>query len=91
MLTIIYMKTLEQLKDIAQGYKRLNTKDKNLIWLSQRRLRHCKTCTLFSDHGSCDSKKSGLNIKTGKLVNGCGCYMPAKTKLTKAVCPLGKW
>lgn len=30
-------------------------------------------------------------IKLTKQCKKCGCFMVAKTKLEKAVCPLGKW
>jgi hypothetical protein len=30
-------------------------------------------------------------IKLTKQCKKCGCFMAAKTKLEKAVCPLGKW
>jgi hypothetical protein len=30
-------------------------------------------------------------IKLTKQCKKCGCFMTAKTKLTNAVCPLGKW
>jgi hypothetical protein len=30
-------------------------------------------------------------IKTTKQCKKCGCFMPAKTKLQGATCPIGKW
>jgi predicted nucleic acid binding AN1-type Zn finger protein len=30
-------------------------------------------------------------IKLTKQCKKCGCFMAAKTKLEKAVCPIGKW
>jgi hypothetical protein len=30
-------------------------------------------------------------VKLTKQCKKCGCFMAAKTKLEKAVCPLGKW
>jgi hypothetical protein len=30
-------------------------------------------------------------IKTTKQCKKCGCFMHLKTKLEKAVCPIGKW
>jgi hypothetical protein len=30
-------------------------------------------------------------VKLTKQCKKCGCFMVAKTKLEKAVCPLGKW
>ena len=37
----------------------------------------CKTCPELID--------------LTKQCKKCGCFMPAKTKLAKATCPLGKW
>lgn len=57
-------------------------------------------CPLYSDRlgGVCDSKKY-FNPKTGELsdlpeegfINGCGCRLPAKTRLKTAKCVLKKW
>jgi hypothetical protein len=45
--------------------------------LSQKRLDICQECPkLFKPTGTCLA---------------CGCFVKAKTKLTKAACPLGKW
>ena len=35
---------------------------------------------------SCDEYNKTINI-----CKKCGCFMPAKTKLARAKCPLGKW
>lgn len=44
---------------------------------SQKRLNICLSCDrLFKKTVQCKE---------------CGCYMPAKTQLPHAVCPLGKW
>lgn len=83
--------TLAQIKDITKGYKLLNTSDKSIIHMSQRRLRHCQTCVLFTDSSVCNPKKSGPNVKTGKITSGCGCYMPSKSKMKAKQCPLSKW
>lgn len=53
-------------------------------------MRHCNTCTLKNGN-SCDPRKMGLNIKTGKLAFGCGCNLETKTKSVKTECPLNKW
>lgn len=83
--------SIDDLKDIIEGYKKLNTKDTTILWLSQRRLRHCHTCTLFTEGQTCNHKASGPHIITGQITSGCGCFMPAKTKMVKKTCPLGKW
>ena len=44
---------------------------------SERRYEICKSCPSFN--------------KKFKLCKECGCFMPLKTKLTIADCPLGKW
>lgn len=80
-----------ELKNIIEGYRKLKTKDKKVIWLADRRMRQCLSCKLFTDNQTCNSKLSGPHIKTGNITTGCGCFMPAKTKLLKAKCPLGKW
>lgn len=36
----------------------------------------------------CSSCVHRLSIN---LCNKCGCYLPAKTKLARAACPIGKW
>lgn len=77
---------------ITQGYKNLKTKDKQVQWMSEKRLRHCMTCTIYdSVNKICSSKKTGLHVRTGEIAKGCGCFMPSKTTLKKAVCPFGKW
>lgn len=45
--------------------------------LGKTRLEICKACPEL--------------IKVTKTCKKCGCFMTAKTKLTGAVCPLGKW
>ena len=64
--------------------------DENLLDLSKYRILICKKCDLFS-RGFCSSNKSTLNIKTNKIVNGCGCYLMAKTICEKCKCPADKW
>lgn len=68
--------------------------------LSKSRMQICYSCPLYSDKfgGLCNSKL-WLNQLTGDIStinkpgykNGCGCRLQAKTKLSNAVCPLGKW
>jgi len=45
--------------------------------LSGKRYLMCKTCPEL--------------IKLTSQCKKCGCFMKAKTKLEKAVCPIGKW
>ena len=45
--------------------------------LSTKRYEICEGCPRF--------------FKITKQCKECGCFMPIKTKLTEAVCPLGKW
>lgn len=34
---------------------------------------------------------NGCEFLKLKICKQCGCFMPAKTKLAKAECPIGKW
>jgi hypothetical protein len=45
--------------------------------VADERLDICRACPEF--------------IKSTKQCKKCGCFMVAKTKLTKSTCPLGKW
>lgn len=45
--------------------------------LSNKRYEICKSCPEL--------------IKLTKQCKKCGCFMAVKTKLQKAVCPIGKW
>lgn len=36
-------------------------------------------------------KKCPFLIKITNQCKKCGCYMPEKTKLSNAFCPIGKW
>ena len=44
--------------------------------LSKARLAICESCPFYLNTKKCQR---------------CGCYMPVKTKLTKATCPVKKW
>ena len=44
---------------------------------SIKRYNTCKSCDRFN--------------KVFKTCKECGCFMPLKTKLKKAYCPIGKW
>lgn len=58
--------------------------------LSSKRYHHCYSCTL-RDNNTCDKQKSGKNVLTGEIKNGCGCNLAAKTKSPDSRCPLDKW
>ena len=68
--------------------------------LSKNRLQICYKCPLYSPKfgGICNSKL-WLNPNTGDVstekkegyINGCSCRLQAKTRLTNAKCPVGKW
>jgi hypothetical protein len=45
--------------------------------LSEKRYEICEACPRF--------------FKITKQCKECGCFMPIKTKLKEAVCPLDKW
>ena len=58
--------------------------------MSTKRLMICNDCKMRSI-GVCDPMKRTFNIKTGKLVTGCGCLITAKSMDFRSVCPAGKW
>ena len=84
--------------DIVEGHVKsvLNLEEE----LSKSRLRICYSCPLYSNKlsGICNSKL-WLNPNTGDVstikksgyVRGCSCVLSAKTRLTNAKCPAGKW
>lgn len=45
--------------------------------LAQKRMEVCSTCEHL--------------IQLTKQCKKCGCFMPMKTKLEEATCPVGKW
>ena len=63
-----------------------------MLWVSAQkrsdRLRTCQEC----EHYVPKTKSCGDLVKEAFTDSPlCGCYMPAKTKLKTASCPLGKW
>ena len=40
----------------------------------------------YTECTTCEVRDKTLNICTI-----CGCFLPAKTKLEKSTCPMGKW
>jgi len=71
------------MKNIVTGFKNLATGQQGDI--SQERMKICRTC----DVGKGAGKK--FNNWCNKDNGGCGCYLPAKTRVTKEKCPKGKW
>lgn len=68
--------------------------------LSKSRLKICYSCPLFSNRlGGICNNRLWLNVNTGDVsttakpgyVRGCGCRILAKTRLSNAKCPAGKW
>lgn len=45
--------------------------------ISESRMNICLSCPSF--------------VELTKQCKKCGCYMPAKTRLEKATCPMNKW
>jgi hypothetical protein len=41
--------------------------------------------------GTCNPNKTGIHVKTGAEIRGCGCRLAAKALSPGSVCPLGKW
>ena len=68
--------------------------------LSERRMKICRSCPLFTDimGGICDSKKC-VDKTTHKIqhapgentICGCSCRMASKSTLKNAKCVLDKW
>lgn len=68
--------------------------------ISEGRLKICYKCPLYSTKfGGICNNNLWLNVETGDISlepksgykRGCGCRLNAKTTLTNATCPLGKW
>ena len=68
--------------------------------ISTGRLQICRQCPLYSPkYGGLWNNRLWLNVETGDVSmtkragykNGCGCRLSAKTSLTNAICPVGKW
>jgi hypothetical protein len=68
--------------------------------ISKLRMNICYKCPLYSiKFGGLCNNKLWLNLETGDISteakdgykNGCGCRLNAKTSLSYAQCPIGKW
>ena len=68
--------------------------------ISQVRMNMCRRCPLFlNELGGICNPTLYLDAKTGDVstkkkdgyVNGCGCRLSAKTRLSGSKCPNGKW
>lgn len=58
------------------------------VEIEAMRLEICQHCTIRTGN-QCDPTK--CEVVNGKVVCGCGCYIPyAATRANKA-CPIGKW
>jgi len=82
------------MKGIIRGWSnqvldQLGMLDEETRKLSQKRLEICGSCPLKTAAGFCDPTKK---IKVGdKEYQGCGCFLPAKTKVKDESCPAKKW
>jgi hypothetical protein len=56
----------------------------------QKRLEICNSCPMRIN-GTCSTSRQGRHIKTGVMMNGCGCRLAAKALSPGSECPLGKW
>tara|TARA_B110000483_G_scaffold109655_1_gene133595 strand:+ start:36 stop:392 length:357 start_codon:yes stop_codon:yes gene_type:complete len=61
-----------------------------LMALSTNRLLACNACDMRNG-GTCNPNKTGIHVKTGAEVRGCGCNLAAKALSPGSSCPLGKW
>ena len=77
---------IDKIKEIIENNKNSEVSPMDLVnpnteWaseeLSSKRYSICKSCPEL--------------IKITSQCKKCGCFMKAKTKLEKAVCPIGKW
>jgi len=69
---------------------KFNQLDKDSQELASSRLSICDSCEMRLG-AICDPSKVAPHAITGNLTRGCGCSLAAKTLVTKAKCPLGKW
>ena len=58
--------------------------------IATKRLSICNECSIRSV-GVCNPTKNTINIKSGKVVKGCGCVIAAKALDAASYCPAGKW
>lgn len=80
------MDRIQKIKEIIENNKNSAVGPMDLIspnteWASEQ-----KSNERFSICKSCPEL-----IKLTSQCKKCGCFMKAKTKLEKAVCPIGKW
>ena len=69
---------------------KLGMLDSNISDEAKRRMTICDNCEI-RNLWMCDSNKSGKNIKTNEIKNGCGCVIFAKATSPDSKCPLDKW
>lgn len=80
------MDRIQKIKEIIENNKNsavgpMDIINPNTEWASEQ-----KSNERFSICKSCPEL-----IKLTSQCKKCGCFMKAKTKLEKAVCPIGKW
>lgn len=80
------MKILKKLSEIVEGYKNLVFENPEVEALAEQRLNECLTCDERSD-----KENSPEHIGSLAYCKNCGCNLMAKTRSTKASCPLKKW
>ena len=69
---------------------KFNVLDPATKGMAAERMQLCNMCYLRTGN-TCDPKKGGMNLKTGKIEKGCGCNIAAKTLSPQSKCPLAKW
>lgn len=67
-----------------------NMLDSEIKEIASERMLICNSCDIRNGR-SCSPERYGIHKKTGKLTNGCGCRIDAKTLSPNSECPLGKW
>ena len=83
------------IKNIINGWANLvkdqfDTLEPSIKEQAQLRFLNCERCHIRNGN-VCSSGRKGINLNSGKLTKGCGCFLPAKIMAKKANCPLGKW
>jgi hypothetical protein len=71
------------MKNVIKGFANLAVG--NQEELSKERIDICKTCDISKGAGQIFN--NWCNGDNG----GCGCYLPAKTRVPNEKCPKGKW
>ena len=80
---------------ILEGVKNSLIKKEDVEKIAKERSIVCDVCPVKSINSLgkeiCDSEKQDVDYNTGKMGNGCGCYLHLKQRSLHSSCPLHKW